>query len=214
MPSVPGRRLIGNEGESMNITILGISTGGPKTLQHVFRGLPRLNTCLILVQHMPRFINQSVVHTLGAGTDMDVQLADTGTTLRHGTVYVAPSDFHTVLVGNARLRLVDGEKVNYVRPSIDVTMRSLTAAGGPSLLGIVMTGLGRDGAAGLSHMKSLGATALAQDEASSVIFGMPAAAIETGCVDSVLPPSGIRRMLIEHWGYSRQGACAAARAAT
>jgi two-component system chemotaxis response regulator CheB len=95
------------------------------------------------------------------------------------------------------VRLRPGEKVNYVCPAIDVTMQSLQTKPGDTFVGVVLTGLGRDGAEGIRHIKSLGGLTLAQDEATSTIFGMPRAAMETGCVDYEGTPGAIQQKLID-----------------
>jgi two-component system chemotaxis response regulator CheB len=192
----------------MNIVVLGISTGGPKTLRQIFRNLPRLQACVLLVQHMPSFINESVVRTLQAGTEMDVALARTGDTLEAGRVLVAPSEFHLSVVHNRRIHLSDGPKVNYVKPAVDVTLRSLKRMSSDSLTAMILTGLGGDGAAGVRHVKELNGTVFAQDEQTCVIFGMPKAAIETGCVDHVLPPAALRGVLIERFAPAEAHASA------
>jgi two-component system chemotaxis response regulator CheB len=194
----------------MNLIVMGISTGGPRTLARVFNNLPRLKAGLVMVQHMPAFINHAFCKTLSAGTDMDVILAEQGMAVEPGCVLVAPSECHLELVDNRRVRLVDGEKVNYVRPAVDVTMLSLRRAPALRAVGVVMTGLGRDGADGIAHIHDIGGVTIAQDEESSVIFGMPGAAIETGKVDHVLPPEGIRRKIVELAGVLAEPRIAAA----
>lgn len=185
----------------MNIVVIGISTGGPRALREVFCNLPRLNACVLLVQHMPRFINASVCRTLRDGTSMEVRLAGPGDALQPGRVLLAPSEVHLVVDRNRHIRLVDGPKVNYVCPAIDVTMRSLQPLPGDRFVGVIMTGLGRDGARGLKHMKQeLAALTLIQDEATSTIFGMPASALATGAVDYEGSPAAIRNKLIETLG--------------
>ena len=184
----------------MNIVIIGISTGGPKTLRLVFNDLPPLRAAVLLVQHMPRFINDSFCRTLGRGTSMPVELARAHQEIAPGRVLVAPSETHLSLSGNRLVSLSGGEKVNFVCPAVDVTMESLQHRPGDRLVGVVMTGLGRDGANGIAHLKQEGGQTVAQDEASSVIWGMPKAAIDTGCVDHVLSPAMIRRFLVEHFG--------------
>jgi two-component system chemotaxis response regulator CheB len=148
---------------------------------------------------MPRFINESFRRSIGRGTKMEVTLAATGDRLAHRRVFIAPSDHHLAIVRNRMFRLIDGPKVNYVKPSVDVTMRSVGASDEDRLLGIIMTGLGRDGAEGLGHLRSLGAETIAQDEGTSTIYGMPKAALEVGAVGMVLTPREIRGALIERF---------------
>ncbi len=184
---------------------IGISAGGPKTLRQVFRDLPQLDAAILVVQHMPRHINQWIRKSLDGCTAMDVLLAEDGNHLAPGTVYIAPSEVHLRVKNNERIELLDGPKVCYVRPSIDVTMQSFVARDDDRIMGIVMTGLGRDGANGIAHVKAIGGTTVVQDEKTSVIFGMPKTAIDTGQVDSILSPDGIRQKLISFAGGCNPG---------
>jgi two-component system chemotaxis response regulator CheB len=179
---------------SLNLILMGISTGGPKTLRRFIPPLGRVNAAIVLVQHMPRFINQSVCRSLAETSEMDVYLAQDGQKLQPGGLYVAPSEIHLKLTANDTVRLENGPKVCYVCPSADVMMKSVTRRRG-RLVGVIMTGMGRDGAEGLAHMKSLGAETIAQDEQSSVIWGMPGAAAELNVVDHLLPPEKIAQKL-------------------
>lgn len=179
-----------------NIVILGISTGGPMTLRKFFADMPLLNVSIVLVLHMPRFINESVRKNLDGVTEMDVRIARHEERLEHGKIYIAPSEVHLELINNQIIQLVNSPKVCYVCPSVDVTMKSVRKKPQDSIIGIIMTGMGSDGKEGIRHIKSVGGTTFAQDEESSVIWGMPKAAISTGCVDNVLSPEGIRKSLI------------------
>lgn len=166
------------------------------TLRKFFAGMPLLDGSIVLVQHMPRFINKSVRKTLDGLTEMDVRIACHEERLEHGKIYIAPSEVHLELINNQIIQLINSPKVCYVRPSVDVTMKSVKKKPQDSIIGIIMTGMGRDGKEGICHIKSVGGTTFAQDEKSSVIWGMPKAAISTGCVDNVLSPEGIRKSLI------------------
>jgi two-component system, chemotaxis family, protein-glutamate methylesterase/glutaminase len=182
---------------SRNIIVIGSSAGGPRALKWIFQGLPALNAGVIVVQHMPKFINDSLRDSLSSVTAMRVAVAGNGDRLESGRVYIAPSEVHLSLVDNRILRLSPGEKVNYVCPSVDVTMKSLKREPGCFFIGVVVTGMGRDGAEGIKYIKKLGGTTIAQDEKTSAIFGMPKEAIQTGSVDFVLAPDAIREKLIE-----------------
>jgi two-component system chemotaxis response regulator CheB len=179
-----------------NIIVIGASTGGPRALPELLGAMPALPACLVLVQHMPQYINQSFVNTLRRYTPMPIALAQTNDRLQPGTILVAPSGVHCRIQQNKRIVLAEGPLVNYVRPAIDVTMQSLLPpAGLERILGVVLTGMGCDGAAGLSHIKNLGGITLAQNFATCAVFGMPGEAIKTGHVDYVLPPAEIGRKL-------------------
>jgi two-component system chemotaxis response regulator CheB len=186
--------------EKQNIVIIGISTGGPKTLREFFDGLPLLDTSIVLVQHMIKCANRSLCSTLNSLTEMEVRIACQGETIKPGVVYFAPSEIHLELTNNKIIQLVNGPKVCYVRPAVDVTMKSVEKTNGDNIIGIIMTGMGKDGTDGISHIKSIGGTTFAQDEETSVIWGMPKAAIGTGHVDYTLSTEGIRNKLISQLG--------------
>jgi len=183
--------------KAKNIIVIGSSTGGPKTLTTLFANLPRLDASVILVQHMPKFMNESLRKRLDTSTEMEVILAQEGSLLHDGVVYIAPSEVHLELVQNNSIRLFKGEKVNYTCPSIDVTMMSLQKNLNEHFTGVLLTGMGKDGADGLSHIKYIGGVTIAQSEQTCMIYGMPKAAAETGKVDIVLSPQEIKSKLIE-----------------
>ena len=177
-----------------NLLIIGSSTGGPKVLEELLPKLPVLPAAVLLVQHITVGIDKAFVTSLGRISIMPVHLAVNGELLRSGEIAVAPGGAHLKLVNNRQVTLWDGERVNSVRPSIDVTMLSLVKPTG-RLVGVILTGMGRDGAEGIVRMKQLGATTIAQDQATSVIYGMPKAAKETGSVDYVLSTERIAEKL-------------------
>ncbi len=183
-----------------NLVIIGISCGGPKILRTVFTGLPILNAGIVIVQHMVKAGNSIFASSMNRLTDMDVKIADNGEYIENGKVYIAPSEVHLELENNNRLYLTNGPKVCYVRPSADVTMKSVKKLNRWNIFGIIMTGLGKDGVEGMRHIKSIGGTTIAQDEQSSVIWGMPKAAIDTGCIDYVDSPINIHKALISMLG--------------
>jgi len=145
---------------------------------------------------MIKCANKSLCDTLNSLTEMDVRIACHGETIQPGVVHFAPSEIHLEIVNNRIIQLVNSPKVCFVRPSVDVTMKSVEKTNGDNIIGIIMTGMGRDGAEGLIHIKSIGGTTFAQDEETSVVWGMPKAAINTGHVDYVLSPEDIRDKLI------------------
>jgi two-component system, chemotaxis family, protein-glutamate methylesterase/glutaminase len=182
---------------SLNLVMIGVSTGGPMTLKELFSALPPLNAAFVIVLHITPEMDYRIAQGLDASAAMPVALARDGDFLKAGKVYLAPGGFHLKLDGNHRICLCEGARVNYVQPSIDVAMQSLLRPVSGEVIGIIMTGMGKDGAEGLRHVKQIGGTTLAQDQKSSVIYGMPKAALETGAVDFVLPPQGIAAKLIE-----------------
>ena len=182
------------------IAVIGASAGGPRVLNQLFWEMPCLKGCMIVVQHMPKFINAPLAEGIGQNTGMRIKIAESLETLVDGTVYVAPSERHLVLENNRFIQLRAGEKVNYVCPSVDVTMQSLEASPPVRTVGVVLTGMGRDGADGIVHIKRIHGITVAQDEKTSTIFGMPKEAIATGFVDYILPPEQIRDRLIRWFG--------------
>jgi len=185
---------------SSNLVMIGVSTGGPMTLKELFRELPPLNAAIVIVLHITPEMDYRIAQGLHAAASMPVALARDGEFLRAGNVYLAPGGFHLKLDGNHRVCLCEGARVNYVQPSVDVAMQSLTRSLNGEVIGVILTGMGKDGAEGLRHVKRIGGTTLAQDQKSSVIYGMPKAALETGAVDFVLPPKGIAAKLVELLG--------------
>ncbi len=170
------------------IIVIGASTGGPQTLRKVVDRLPVLDACIIIVQHMPVHVNNSIRRSLSQLTDMEVYIGEDGMRLKNGTIVIAPSEVHLELDQNRTVKLIEGEKVNYVCPSVDVTMKSIQKSSEVNFIGVILTGMGSDGAEGISHIKQLGGMTIAQDEPTSVIYGMPRAAAETGNVDFILSP--------------------------
>jgi len=184
------------------IIIIGSSAGGLRILKTLFTDLPRLNASIVLVQHMPKFINAAICKTLDQCTRMTVKIAQNGDQLEQGNVYIAPSEVHLALKDNQTIKLFTGEKVNFVCPSVDVTMKSLKEEVGVSFIGIILTGMGKDGAEGIRYMKNIGGITIAQDKESSIVYGMPREALATGAVDKVLKTDEIRDTLIELLGLS------------
>lgn len=131
---------------------------------------------------------------------MTVKIAGDGDMIRDGIIYIAPSETHLELKNNRMIYLTNSEKVNFVCPAIDVAMNSLKPSGNDRIIGVILTGMGKDGAQGLLHIKNIGGLTIAQDEESSIVYGMPKAAYETGCVDLVLTPEQIRQRLIQSVG--------------
>lgn len=182
---------------SRNVVVIGSSTGGLKILEKMFPRLPVLNAAIVIVQHITPIIDEAFVASLSRVAKMPVLLAGDGQMLQSGQVYLAPGGKHLSLVNNQKIHLFDGERVNSVCPSVDVAMKSTTPPGGGRLVGVILTGMGRDGAAGIRHIKNIGGITIAQDERTSVIYGMPKAAAETGSVDFILPTDKIVDKLCE-----------------
>lgn len=183
------------------VVMIGVSTGGPIALKRLFATLPPLDAAFVIVLHIPPGMDYKIASGLDAVASMPVALATDGEYLRSGHIYLAPGGFHLKLEGNSRIILEEGARVNYVQPSVDVAMQSLLKPlQRGRVIGIILTGMGKDGAAGIRHVKEIGGVTMAQDQASSAIYGMPKAAMETGAVDFILPPIKIGKKLTELLG--------------
>jgi len=182
--------------DSRTIVVIGSSTGGPRTLEIVFSRFPLVDAAIIIVQHMPHYINSAFCRHLAEISRMEARIGEDGESIEHGTIYVAPGDVHLKLLANRTIRLFDDEKVQCVRPSIDVAMKSLER-NGDRVVGVILTGMGIDGAEGICHIKEIGGVTLAQALRTCAIHAMPRAAFETGQVDQMLPPEGIRERIIQ-----------------
>jgi len=170
------------------VVVLGASTGGPATVMRLAPGFTRdFPAAVILVQHMPAAFTTQYAAQLAEFTEIRVKEAEANETLLPGTLYICPGGQHLRVAPTGRLQL-DGAtgRINGYLPNIDVTMESVAAYAGAMSIAAVLTGMGNDGAAGSKAIKNAGGLVLAQDEATSVIFGMPAEAIKTGAVDHVL----------------------------
>jgi two-component system chemotaxis response regulator CheB len=186
------------EGER-NVLAIGASTGGPKAVMSILKSLPEgFNAATFIVQHIAQGFTRGFAQWLDQESSIRVRLAADGDEAVKGTALVAPDDCHMIFE-QGKVRLVRSEPVNCCRPSIDVFFNSLAAEYGARVLGVLLTGMGRDGAQGLLHIKEQGGMTLVQDEQSCTVFGMPKAAISLDAVDEVLPlagiPAAIRRII-------------------
>src|SRR5579875_163716 len=174
------------------LVAIGASTGGTEAIQQILTQLPETTPPLVIVQHIPASFSTAFARRLHQLCKFEVREAENGDLLRPGLALVAPGDFHLVVRrcgAHLRAFIKQGPRVCYQRPSVDVLFESVASAAGASSLGLLLTGMGVDGARGLLKMKQAGAHTIAQDEASSVVFGMPRTAIEAGAVCEVLPLS-------------------------
>jgi two-component system chemotaxis response regulator CheB len=172
------------------VVAIGASTGGTEALLTILRGLPVDAPGIVVVQHMPERFTAQFAARLDALCAITVRQASTGDSVLRGQALIAPGNHHLLLKrSGARyyVEISDGPLVNRHRPSVDVLFRSTARYAGSNAVGIILTGMGDDGARGLLEMHQAGAHTLAQDEASCVVFGMPAEAIKRGGVDRILP---------------------------
>jgi two-component system chemotaxis response regulator CheB len=171
------------------IIAIGSSTGGVEALITILTKFPANCPPTIISQHMPPTFTKSFSERLNKLCAPEVREAPEGAPLRGGTIYLAPGSAHLELVGSAapRIRLSEAERVNGHRPSVDVMFRSVLKVLGNRAIGVILTGLGRDGAEGLLALRQAGAETIGQDEQSAVVYGMPKAAFEIGAVTYQLP---------------------------
>jgi two-component system chemotaxis response regulator CheB len=172
--------------------LIGASTGGPNVVESILDALPRAADFRVLVvQHMPDQFTSRFANRLDETSDYDIKEAEDGARIAGGEGLVARGDYHMRVAGYSngrlRVRLNQDEPQHSVRPAIDVTMESAAERVTDPIVATVLTGMGTDGADGIRAVKEAGGHTLAQDEATSAVFGIPERAIETGCVDSVLP---------------------------
>ncbi|MBF0162537.1 MAG: chemotaxis response regulator protein-glutamate methylesterase [Magnetococcales bacterium] len=190
------------------IIAIGASTGGTDALQEVLIPLPENAPAILVVQHMLAQFTAPFAQRLDRLCRMQVKEAEEGDRVQSGRVLVAPGGRHMVIVqqeGGHVVQLQDGPLVHRVRPSVDVLFHSMASQVGKRGIGVILTGMGADGAEGLLAMKQAGARTLAQDEASCVVFGMPKMAIKAGGVDQTLPLSEIPGRLVTLFGEGTGG---------
>jgi len=176
--------------------VIGASTGGPKIVERVLAGLPLgLDARVLVVQHMPGSFTDRLAARLDSVLDYDVSEASDGDRVEGGEILVAKGGHHLEIAhyvnGRVRVRLTEKQRVHGVRPAIDVTMRTAADRIDDPLVGVVCTGMGKDGAAGTEAIEAAGGHTIAQDRATSPVFGIPRQAIATGAVDDVLPADEI-----------------------
>lgn len=179
---------------------IGASTGGTEAIRAVLVELPPDTPGIVVTQHIPAAFSASFAERLNASCAMTVTEAKDGQQILPGHVYIAPGDRHLLVVRDGtqlRCELNDGSPVNRHKPSVDVMLRSVAQNAGSNAIGLILTGMGKDGAAALGEMRESGAATLAQDEATSVVWGMPGAAWHAGAVEELLPLERIGERLMQ-----------------
>jgi two-component system chemotaxis response regulator CheB len=173
-----------------SIVAIGTSAGGTQALEYLLRTLPRVAPGIVVVQHMPEKFTAAFARRLNKLSEVDVMEARTGDRVMPGRALIAPGGHHLRIRRSGaqyHAEVIDGPLVSRHRPSVDVLFRSVALCAGRNALGIIMTGMGDDGARGLKEMREAGAHTIAQDEKSCVVFGMPKEAIRIGAACEVLP---------------------------
>ncbi len=171
------------------IVVIGASTGGTEALAHILGALPEVSPGIVIVQHMPEQFTAAFAKWLDTNCAMHVKEAADGDRVKAGCAFVAPGNRHSTIRrtnGHLTIQVNDGPLVSRHRPSVNALFRSVAQAAGNSALGVILTGMGDDGADGLLEMRGAGAFTIAQDEASCVVFGMPKEAIRRGAAHKVL----------------------------
>jgi two-component system, chemotaxis family, protein-glutamate methylesterase/glutaminase len=187
------------------IVAIGTSTGGTQALEEILRALPQVCPGIVLVQHMPEKFTAAFAARLDSVCEIAVKEAVNGDRVRAGQALVAPGGKHMRLTRSGahyHVEVLDGPFVNRHRPSVNVLFRSVAKTAGKNALGIIMTGMGDDGAAGLLEMRNAGARTVAQDEETCVVYGMPKEAVKCGAVEKSVPLSAIGREILSP-PYSR-----------
>jgi two-component system chemotaxis response regulator CheB len=183
------------------VVAIGTSTGGTQALEEVLTALPRVSPGIVIVQHMPEKFTALFAQRLDGLCQIEVKEAQNGDRVRIGRALIAPGGRHMQLLRNGafyEVRVADGPPVNRHKPSVDVLFRSVARFAGANALGIIMTGMGDDGARGLREMFDAGAATVAQDEKSCVVFGMPKEAIKLGAAGRVVALDGMAGEILRY----------------
>lgn len=184
------------------IVAMGTSTGGVQALEAVLTQLPRVCPGIVIVQHMPEKFTATFAERLNGMCELEVKEAENMDRVVQGRALIAPGGKHLTLKRSGaqyHVEVVDGPLVSRHRPSVDVLFRSVAKFAGKNALGIIMTGMGDDGAAGIKEMHDTGALTVAQDEATCVVYGMPKEAVNRGAIDKVSPLLDISNEILEFY---------------
>jgi two-component system chemotaxis response regulator CheB len=175
----------------IELVAIGSSTGGPVALSTVLNALPAdLSVPVVITQHMPPVFTRLLAQRIDASARVTVREAADGDILEPGVVFIAPGDQHMAferLAASVKVRLHSGDPVNFCRPAVDVMFASAAEAFGGDVLAVILTGMGHDGRGGTAILKEKGARVIAQDEPTSIVWGMPGAVVQAGLADTVLP---------------------------
>jgi two-component system chemotaxis response regulator CheB len=190
--------------QPVDVIAIGCSTGGPNALSDIFSGLPgNLPVPMVITQHMPRVFTKLLAERLTAGSKVPVHEARDGDVLVPGEAWLAPGDYHMTLervAGRVKVRLNQGPPENSCRPAVDVMLRSVAAIYGGRSLTVILTGMGQDGLLGCQALHDLGAPIVVQDEASSVVWGMPGWVAKAGIAGAILPLARLSDAIIQRVG--------------
>lgn len=186
---------------SEGLIAIGASTGGTEAIKHVLTEMPANSPAIVITQHMPPGFTTSFAKRLDSLCKIKVHEAQDGQRVLPGNAYVAPGSLHMEIKRSGadfRIKLNDSEKVAGHKPSVDVMFQSVAVAAGSNVIGVILTGMGKDGAKGMALLNQQGAHTLAQNEASCVVFGMPKEAIKTSKIDEVLDLKDISSAIVSY----------------
>jgi two-component system chemotaxis response regulator CheB len=195
--------------ELKTLIAIGASTGGPRALQEIVPYMPaNIPAALLIVQHMPSGFTKSLAERLNALSHIIVKEGEDGEVIKPGYAYIAPGDFHMEVNckpgGTLKIKLTKDAPVQGHRPSVDVMMNSVAKTKFPSVIGIILTGMGSDGKEGIMNLKSINnGTIISQDEQTCVVYGMPKSAVSTGMVDVVAPLDKIAGIIVRRMGVDK-----------
>ena len=181
------------------IIAIGASTGGTEAIREVLEVLPASMPGIVVTQHIPAAFSKAFAERVNSKSIINVVEACDGDLILPGHAYIAPGDKHLLVIKDGarwRCKLSDDVPVNRHKPSVDVLFRSVANSAGPNAIGVILTGMGKDGAQGLKDMMDTGAKTIAQDEATSVVWGMPGSAVELGAAKEILPLENISARLM------------------
>lgn len=208
-PEVPDKPFfnLSAAGTMRCVVAIGASTGGPRALEDIFRGLPgNLPAAVMITQHMPPGFTESLAKRLDRVSKLEVREARGGEKILPGQAYVAPGGYHLV-VEAGRTSLSSAPPIQHVRPSADVMMESVAKYYGSGVIGVILTGMGKDGAEGMAHIKRNGGRTIVQDPSTAVIKSMPQAVINNGAADKIAPldkiAEGVVSLLSQEHGKER-----------
>lgn len=188
-------------GRQVDIVAMAASTGGPQSIHRILQRLPaRLPVPVLIVQHIAEGFVDGFVRWLDGSTPLDIKVAEHGERLRASTVYVAPDGRHLTVGPKGSVHLTDGAPVEGFRPAADVLFESVAAVYGPAGVGVVLSGLGQDGLAGVLSIHAAGGCVLSQDETTSAVFSMPGAVVAAGIADVVAAPEDLAASIVHLTG--------------